>query len=380
MRAQRRTRSPTLPALVVLALALSGCSSSGPQAGGEYAAKAHRGAIRYQIQPYQINGVWYYPKADYDYDETGTASWYGEQFHGRATSDGEIFDMNQVSAAHKTLPLPSVVEVTNLQNGRALRIRVNDRGPFVDGRIIDLSRRAAQLLGYETAGTAQVRVKILRDESIQVANEVLHGQPTRVLVAQTQRVTRIAAAAPPVVSVAPGASSAPASLRAPVVVAGTPRPDPAPPALAPEPPPARMRVLQPEPEPQPAPRVARQDVQVAAVPASRRWPSLISQAHADTLKPSLALPPAPAQKPVLASTRGGSRIFVQAGAFAVPENAQRARHRIAPLGSVEVVPATAHGSALYRVRVGPVSSEAEAARLRSRLVENGYPGARVIEE
>src|SRR6185312_14243768 len=117
------------------------------------------------------------------------ASWYGEQFQGRATSDGEIFDLNQVSAAHKTLPLPSVVEVTNLQNGRALRIRVNDRGPFVDGRIIDLSRRAAQLLGYETAGTAQVRVKILRDESIQVADEVMHGQPGRVLVAQQPRMT-----------------------------------------------------------------------------------------------------------------------------------------------------------------------------------------------
>ena len=98
--------------------------------------------------PYQVNGVWYYPKVDYDYDETGTASWYGEAFDGKPTANGEIFDLNQITAAHKTLPLPSVVEVSNLQNGRA-SVRVNDRGPFVGDRMIDVSRRAAQMLGFE---------------------------------------------------------------------------------------------------------------------------------------------------------------------------------------------------------------------------------------
>ena len=125
--------------------------------------------------PYQVNGVWYYPRVDYSYDETGTASWYGEAFNGKSTANGEIFDLTQVSAAHKTLQLPSVVEVTNLQNSRALKVRVNDRGPFAGDRIIDLSRRAAQLLGFERAGTAPVRVRIIKDESIKVAEAAMRG-------------------------------------------------------------------------------------------------------------------------------------------------------------------------------------------------------------
>src|SRR5205085_11278208 len=145
---------------------------------------------------YQVNGVWYYPRADYNYDETGTASWYGPGFDGRPTSDGEIYDMNQLSAAHKTLPLPSVVQVTNLQNGRALQLRVNDRGPFVDGRIIDLSRRAAQLLGFEGGGTAPVRVRILKDESIQVAQAAIRGETGQVMLAQASQAAPVAAPAP----------------------------------------------------------------------------------------------------------------------------------------------------------------------------------------
>lgn len=120
-------------------------------------------------KPYQVNGVWYYPKVDYDYVETGVASWYGPDFHGKATANGETYDMNTLTAAHKTLPLPSVVRVINLNNGRAVKLRVNDRGPFVNGRVIDVSRRAAQLLGFEAAGTAPVRVEIVADESRQIA-------------------------------------------------------------------------------------------------------------------------------------------------------------------------------------------------------------------
>ncbi|MGB0577645.1 MAG: septal ring lytic transglycosylase RlpA family protein [Alphaproteobacteria bacterium] len=120
-------------------------------------------------KPYQIKGTWYYPAVNYGYVEKGIASWYGPQFHGRKTANGEIFDMNTVSAAHRTLPLPSVVQVTNLKNGRSLKIRINDRGPFAKNRIIDLSRRAAQLLGFERAGTALVRVEIISDESRRMA-------------------------------------------------------------------------------------------------------------------------------------------------------------------------------------------------------------------
>ena len=146
----------------VLLLVLAGCgggaerpiATPGPVASGDQ--KIGR--------PYQIAGIWYYPREDANYDETGTASWYGPNFHGKSTANGEIFDMNAVSAAHPTLPLPSRVRVTNLENGRSLMVRVNDRGPFARGRIIDLSRRAAQLLGFASNGTARVRVQLVRND------------------------------------------------------------------------------------------------------------------------------------------------------------------------------------------------------------------------
>jgi len=116
-------------------------------------------------EPYQVAGVWYYPKEQPDYDETGIASWYGPDFHGKATANGETYDMNDLTAAHQTLPMPSMVRVTNLENGRSILLRVNDRGPFVNGRIIDVSRRGAQLLGFFEKGTARVRVAVEQSES-----------------------------------------------------------------------------------------------------------------------------------------------------------------------------------------------------------------------
>lgn len=109
--------------------------------------------------PYQVNGIWYIPTHEPDYNEIGTASWYGRDFHGKATANGELFDMNVVSAAHPTLPIPSLVEVTNLTNGRSMVVRVNDRGPFVADRLIDLSARGAELLGFREQGSTQVRVR-----------------------------------------------------------------------------------------------------------------------------------------------------------------------------------------------------------------------------
>jgi rare lipoprotein A len=120
-------------------------------------------------KPYRVNNVWYYPRADYDYDETGIASWYGPGFHGKQTANGEIYDENDLTAAHKTLPMPSLVRVTNLENGRSLVVRLNDRGPFANNRVIDLSRRSAQLLGFEQQGTAKVRVQVLKEESMMLA-------------------------------------------------------------------------------------------------------------------------------------------------------------------------------------------------------------------
>lgn len=110
-------------------------------------------------KPYIINGVTYYPQEDPGYDRVGIASWYGTDFHGKQTANGELFDMNSITAAHPTLPIPSYVYATNLANGRTLLVRVNDRGPYKPGRIIDLSRQSARLLGFEGNGITQIRVK-----------------------------------------------------------------------------------------------------------------------------------------------------------------------------------------------------------------------------
>jgi len=111
--------------------------------------------------PYEVNGTWYYPKEDPSYDETGVASWYGPNFYEKATANGEVYHAGDLTAAHRTLPMPVNVRVTNLDNGKSIIVRVNDRGPFAKGRIIDLSERAAELLGYKTAGTARVRVQFV---------------------------------------------------------------------------------------------------------------------------------------------------------------------------------------------------------------------------
>ena len=152
--------------LLLAGASLAGCASTGPKYSSGQADIAPRtaqsGPKGYKTgQPYQVGGIWYVPREQPDYDQVGVASWYGEAFNMKATADGEIFDMNVFSAAHTTLPLPSIVEVTNLDNGRKLAVRVNDRGPFVGGRIIDLSHAAAQELGYDRKGLARVRVRYL---------------------------------------------------------------------------------------------------------------------------------------------------------------------------------------------------------------------------
>jgi rare lipoprotein A len=144
--------------LIACGFWLCACATVHPR----YAAEDHgRGgsAVRGTMRPYQVNGHWYTPREQPNYDETGLASWYGPAHDGRPTSTGEIFDQWAITAAHKTLPIPCVVQVTNLENGKSIKVRVNDRGPFVDGRIIDLSHGAAERLGFERQGVTRVRVR-----------------------------------------------------------------------------------------------------------------------------------------------------------------------------------------------------------------------------
>ncbi|HEX4183964.1 MAG TPA: septal ring lytic transglycosylase RlpA family protein [Caulobacteraceae bacterium] len=175
----RRARA----ALVVLSAAASLAACAGPRyasnAPSPAAEPSEPGqALHGTDKPYQIRGRWYYPKAEPHYDEVGLASWYGAAEHNRHTADGEMFDQFGLSAAHRTLPLPSIVEVTNLANGRTIRLRLNDRGPFVDGRLIDLSRGAAQQLGFDRQGLARVRVRYVSPAPPLAAQGVMQARLT----------------------------------------------------------------------------------------------------------------------------------------------------------------------------------------------------------
>jgi rare lipoprotein A len=118
-----------------------------------------KGGGQYKIgTPYRVADKWYNPREQPDYDRVGIASWYGSDFHGRRTSNGEVYDMNALTAAHPTLPMPSYVYVTNQANGRKILVRVNDRGPYVANRIIDLSKASAHALDLHGGGTGRVRV------------------------------------------------------------------------------------------------------------------------------------------------------------------------------------------------------------------------------
>lgn len=173
-----RAASARLCVLFLTAAALSACATTklpdAPKSVGA-SAKPH-----YKVgAPYKVAGRWYVPQVDESYDQKGVASWYGDAFHGKLTANGEIFDKRRISAAHKTLPLPTLVEVENLENGRKLVVRVNDRGPFVDDRIIDLSHAAADELGFTTKGLARVRVRYIGETDVNALAALPGDKSTR---------------------------------------------------------------------------------------------------------------------------------------------------------------------------------------------------------
>ncbi len=164
--------------------------------------------------PYQIDGRWYTPKVEPDYVETGVASWYGDAFHGKLTANGEIFDKRRISAAHRTLPMPTVVEVENLQNGRRIAVRVNDRGPFAKDRIIDLSHGAADALGFTAQGTARVRVRYLGEANLADLAPLPGQEPRTRAIAATPAAT--ASGGDAMASLIASATGVPAGAAAPV--------------------------------------------------------------------------------------------------------------------------------------------------------------------
>ena len=274
-------------------------------------------------KPYQIEGIWFYPREDDHYDETGIASWYGQDFHGKSTANGEIFDMNALTAAHRTLPVPSFVRVTNLENGRSLVLRLNDRGPFAKGRIIDVSRRASQLLGFYDRGTARVRVVILANES-------------RAVAARLKAKAQLADAGTP------------------ITVNKMPKPR------------VHAQAMPPPPGGQ---------GQSGPLPARLNDPSASQVASADRRRSTA---PAPNDGEVSQTPVRRTSIFVQAGAYAKVENAQKVRARLSDIGPVVMIPVMVNAKSLYRVRVGPLATVPEADRMLDVVAEAGFPEARIV--
>ncbi len=376
--------------------------SAGPPAGG-YGSGLHG-----TEKPYQIGGIWYYPHPEPHYDVTGYASWYGQAFHNRHTADGEIFDQFGLSAAHKTLPLPSIVEVTNLDNGKSLQLRLNDRGPFVGSRVLDVSRAAAEKLGFAGQGLARVRVRYVgpapafsapvtyaavdpassptsartltdapspwRRPQGQVQARPLAplsspapvlpapastapvpAAPTELAASDTSRFAEPSVAWTPAASAAPLAAPGPAPLTPP---AGSDLPD------ATDADAAQIRASSLAPPPRPV-EMASLDTPPAVSPPPDPVPAA-APTLAPTLAPSVATAPA-------AATGGFS---VQAGAFSNRDNAERAAAQLG--ASAAIRPLARGGVTLYRVVLAGYRDTGAAEAARARTVAAGFADARVV--
>ncbi len=274
---------------------------------------------RYKVgSPYTIKGKRYYPKVDYGYDKTGIASWYGPGFHGKMTANGEVFDENDLTAAHKTLPLPSIVRVTNLENGRSLIVRVNDRGPYAHGRIIDMSKRSSELLGFRSKGVAKVRVEVLEAESRMVAQAAKNGQDTRGMEVEMNR----------------------PSYQSPKV---------------------ESAVLTPQGYDENGGVQASLEDRAAGT-------SLPGHMKDGAFYPD----PVIAEHPVTAHD-----IFVQVGSFSTREGAMKAASALDSYGRAQVYPALVDGQQYYRVRF-PSSGVGDADMLLKRLVHGGHANAMIV--
>ena len=309
-------------AAVGLPLLAVGCAETEFLANSLKSMKGGQGKPVYKIgEPYQVSGVQYTPRVDYGYAETGIASWYGKDFHGKPTANGEVYDMNALTAAHKTLPLPSIVRVTNLENGRVLVVRVNDRGPFSPGRIIDMSKRGAELLGFKGKGTAMVRVEILpRESRVLAAN--LTGQPLT-------------------------------------------KDDHPPPVPAP-----RIQVTSKYLTPPPNGRAAKPPTpahSVAAMPegAPRKINGSFEMATVDGTVTEVSVEKAP-------------EVYIQAGAYREFVNANRARALLSDLGRARITQVPNGGSQIFRVRIGPLESVDQADALLTMVSATGFDDARIV--
>lgn len=335
----------TLLLMGSLAGLLGACGSSSRGGGG--AGVAQRGSYKIGA-PYKIDGVTYTPQEEFNRTETGVASWYGPGFHGKSTANGERYDQSERTAAHRTLQMPAIVRVTNLDNGMSTVVRINDRGPFARSRIIDLSRTAAQELDIVRNGTARVRIDQLPAESMAVRDVAISGGgPAEQNAAVAQ--------------VASGQRTAPA----PTMAAAPP---PAP-VVAPPPPPQPV-VVPAQPAPQPVWPTTPQPPSVETPVASGGGRGVTVASLASGAIPAAAT----------TSALAGSSFYVQTGAFSTMENAERQRGAVRSYGASEVSQASAGGRDVWRVRLGPYTTADAAGIVADRLKRSGYGDARVVSE
>lgn len=318
-------------ALTALAL-VAACSSRhhGP-------AVATRGMYKIGA-PYTIDGVTYVPTEEFQHVETGVASWYGPGFHGKYTANGEVYDQSDRTAAHRTLQMPSVLRVTNLENGQSTVVRVNDRGPFARSRVLDVSRAAAEELGMTRNGTARVRIDQLETESQAVKQIAMNG-------------------------------GGPEEQRAALDGSGR-RGSPANSATAqaaPPPPPVSI-----PPPPTPA---------VMVYSSRPRSPAVVPvEASGSAGEPTLGgSAPTVASIAVSAtSLQPASGFYVQTGAFSTVGNAEKQRGLVTSYGTTEISQGSSGGREVYRVRLGPYTTQEAAGIVADRLKRSGYGDARVV--
>ena len=316
-------------------------------------------------KPYTIMGKTYYPKYEPDYNEVGVASWYGPGFHGKRTANGEIFNENGFTAAHTTLPMPSLVQVVNLENGRNLVVRINDRGPFKDDRIIDLSKASARELGVLQNGIARVRVKYLEEatkdylanvtgnSNIQTAGDVFGVQP-----AQSMQ--------QPVIKDAYGNVYTPPQQE----------------TLANLQPLNQNLFAQPQPvngfgQPvnvQPMQQITPQPVQPLA--PVKAQPVVEST---EVLK----VPSASASNKITKVDLAGATIkensVIQVASFSKSENADKLALKLVDHADVNISEVSVNGRIWHRVRIGPIENPTQVTKLLSKVKDMGFSDAKIIK-
>ncbi|MGM0422446.1 MAG: septal ring lytic transglycosylase RlpA family protein [Pseudomonadota bacterium] len=327
--------------------------------------------------PYQVAGKWYTPEEKFNHVETGVASWYGPGFHGKLTANGEVYDQYELTAAHKTLQMPSLVKVTNLENGRSIVVRVNDRGPFKTGRIIDLSSRGADLLGFKNNGIAKVRLEVLENESRQIASAAKSGQDIDrfdVASLNRQRAQQPDRPEPEPARLLDDAEAVPLpeSLRPEIVSREATM-------VSSEPVDASVKPVEVASLSNVSPRVSSEPTVVGR--KTKDEMSFLNEL--DFMKDSQIsgheeegrFMPDPVVKHE--KTDSGD-LYIQAGSFSSFGNAERLAVQLANMGVVNINEALVDGQQFYRVRIGPMRDVEQADMVLAQVADSGQSSARII--